>query len=179
MENTSINKAVKASLFLAIAIIFQILGRNIPQINQFLVGPVVNAVLILTVYICDTKWGVLTGILTPVLAWFVGQLLTPLAPFIPFIAIGNAIYVIFFGGLKKYKFGIYISIISGSFAKFIFLSFASSNLVHLFKLNIPEKYLDKLVISMGVPQLITGIIGGIISAILIQILLKRKIIHTF
>lgn len=177
MESTGINKAVKASFFLAIAIVFQLLGRNIPQINQFFVGPVVNAVLILTAYICGTKWGVLTGILTPVLAWFVGQLLTPLAPFIPFIAIGNAIYVIFFGVLKRYKFGIYIGIIIGSFAKFIFLSFASSNLVHLFKLNIPQKYLEKLIISMGIPQFITGIIGGIISVILIQILIKRKIIN--
>lgn len=173
----NVEKLVRTSFLLAIAIVFQFLGRNIPQINQLFVGPIVNAILILTVYLCGIKWGVLTGILTPVLAWIIGQLAAPLAPFIPFIAVGNALYVVVFGILKEYKFGIYLGIIIGALVKFIFLFLSASKLVHVLELNIPTKITSKLVVSMGIPQFITAIIGGIIAVVLIRILLERKIIH--
>jgi hypothetical protein len=176
MAKVKSNVLSKSALLLAIAIVFQLIGRTIPEINQFLVGPIINAVLLLSVYICGVKWGVLTAVLTPILAWVVGQLAAPMAPFIPFIIIGNIIYVILFGAIKEKRYGIYIGIILGSFAKFLFLSLSASYLVRLLKIGIPIKVLDKLVLSMGVPQLITALTGGIIAMVLIQILSKRKVI---
>ncbi|QAA35140.1 ECF transporter S component [Clostridium manihotivorum] len=176
MEKINSNGLSKSALLLAIAIAFQLIGRTIPEINQFLVGPIINAVLLLSVYICGVKWGVLTAALTPILAWVVGQLAAPMAPFIPFIIIGNIIYVILFGSVREKIYGIYIGIILGSFVKFLFLSLSASHLVKLLKLGIPTKVLDKLVLSMGVPQLITALAGGIIAMVLIQILSKRKVI---
>jgi hypothetical protein len=176
MAKVKSNVLSKSALLLAIAIVFQLIGRTIPEINQFLVGPIINAVLMLSVYICGVKWGVLTAVLTPILAWVVGQLAAPMAPFIPFIIIGNIIYVILFGAIKEKRYGIYIGIILGSFAKFLFLSLSASYLVRLLKIGIPIKVLDKLVLSMGVPQLITALTGGIIAMVLIQILSKRKVI---
>ena len=61
MKNTNINKLVKASLFLALAIVFQVIGKTVPQISQFFVGPAVNAILILTAAICGGVYGVLVG----------------------------------------------------------------------------------------------------------------------
>jgi predicted membrane protein len=173
--NDKVKKLVRASLLLAIAIIIQILGKNIPEINQFLVGPIVNAILIITAFVCGTWWGIGVGVLTPVIAWLVGQLPGPMAPFIPFIMIGNALFVIFFGILKnQQKWGKYIGLILGSFVKFLFLSFSAAKLITVFNIGIQQKIASKLVIMMGIPQLITALIGSIISLVLIKTLTKRK-----
>lgn len=173
--NDKVKKLVRASLLLAIAIIIQILGKNIPEINQFLVGPIVNAILIITAFVCGTWWGIGVGVLTPVIAWLVGQLPGPMAPFIPFIMIGNALFVIFFGILKnQQKWGKYIGLILGSFVKFLFLSFSAAKLITVFDIGLPQKIASKLVIMMGIPQLITALIGSIIALVLIKTLTKRK-----
>lgn len=179
MSKVDTKNIVKTSMLLAIAIVIQLLGRSFPQINQFLVGPLINAILILATFICDTKWGVLTGLLTPILAWLVGQLPAPMAPFIPFIIIGNLVYVIAFGVLSKYKYGKYIGILVGSFVKYLFLSFSATKVVYLLDVNIPKKVLEKLAIMMSTPQLVTAIIGGIFALILITLLARRKIIDKY
>ncbi|GKU27653.1 ECF transporter S component [Clostridium folliculivorans] len=176
MQDFKIDKVVKAAFLLAIAIVFQFLGRNIPGINQFLVGPVVNAVLILATFICGSRLGALVAVLTPILAWIVGQLATAMAPFIPFIVVGNLIYILTFSILKNKKHGLYIGIILGSFIKFAFLSFSASNILKAIDIGIPKKILEKLAVSMGIPQLITALAGGIIAIILIKLLYKRKAI---
>lgn len=169
-------KLVRASLLLAIAIAFQIIGRNIPQINQFLVGPIVNCILILSVLLCDKWHGVVVGILTPILAWFVGQLAAPLAPFIPFIIVGNFLFVYIFsffekGNLQKRSAGI----ILGALVKFGFLAISATKLIDVFNLGLPDKVESALAVSMGIPQLITALVGGAFALILITILEKRKV----
>lgn len=176
MKNSNIQNVVRTALMLAVVIVVQFIGKNVPQVNQFFVGPIVNTVLLITTYICGTKWGVITGILTPILAFLVGQLAAPLAPFIPFIAIGNIVYVLIFGFLKQNKLSQVIGIIIGSLTKFLFLYFAAVKLTHLFKLNIPQKVLNTLAVAMGIPQLITALIGGAIAFAIIGILAKRKVI---
>ena len=176
MKNVNVNKLVKASLFLALAIVFQVIGKTVPQISQFFVGPAVNAILILTATICGGVYGLLIGSLTPMLAWLTGQLAGALGPFIPFIIIGNMLFVLSFVFLNNQgKYGKYFGIIIGAFIKYIFLSVSALKLIPLFKLNIPAKIADKLVIAMGIPQLITALIGGAFALILIEILRKRKV----
>ena len=176
--NTSnIQKLVRASLLLSICIVFQIIGRNVPQINQFLVGPIINCVLILTVILCGRWLGMTVGILTPLLAFFVGQLATPLAPFIPFIIIGNLTYVFIFslfqeGKLLKQSVGI----VSASILKFAFLFLAATKLIYVFKLNFPAKITNVLAVSMGIPQLVTALLGGAFALIIINLLTKRNAI---
>ena len=168
-------KLVRASLLLAIAIAFQIIGRNLPEINQFLVGPVINCILILTVLLCDKWHGVAVGILTPLLAWFVGQLAAPLAPFIPFIILGNFLFVYVFslyskGKLVKRSFGIIIA----ALFKYGFLAISATKLINVFNLGFPPKIASALAVSMGSPQLITAVTGGALALILITVLEKRK-----
>ena len=176
MKNQNINKLVKASLFLALAIVFQVIGKAAPQISQFFVGPAVNAILILTVAICGGIYGVLVGSLTPLLAYLTGQLASALGPFIPFIIIGNILFVLSFTILnKRGKYGKYLGVIIGAFIKYVFLSISASKLIPLFKLNMPAKIVNKLVITMGIPQLITALVGGAFALMLIEILRKRKV----
>ena len=176
MKNENIDKLVKASLFLALAIVFQTLGKTAPQISQFFVGPAVNAILILTAIICSCIYGVLVGSLTPLLAYLTGQLASALGPFIPFIIIGNILFVLTFVIVsKRGKYGKYLGIIIGAFIKYVFLSISASKLIPLFKLNMPTKIANKLVITMGIPQLITALVGGAFALMLIEILRKRKV----
>lgn len=176
-NSTGPQSLVRSGLFLAIAIVFQLLGKNIPQISQFLVGPGVNAVLLLTAYVCGTYYGVGVAALTPVLALIVGQFPAPMGPFIPFIIIGNIIYVLLFGILKdRTRTGKYIGAALGSFLKFLFLYFSATKLVPLLGLNIPAKVLPKLATMMGFPQLTTALIGSIIAILIIEILRKRNVI---
>ena len=176
MKNVNINKLIKASLFLALAIVFQVIGKTAPQISQFFVGPAVNAILILTAVICGGAYAMLVGSLTPMLAWFTGQLPSALGPFIPFIIIGNMLFVLSFVIVSnRGKYGKYLGIIIGAFIKYIFLWISASQLTQLLSLNMPPKVVDKLVIAMGIPQLITALIGGAFALILIEILRKRKV----
>jgi hypothetical protein len=170
--NKSIKSLVRSGLLLAIAIVFQAIGKNFPGINQFLVGPVINAILLIGTFMCGIWWGTAIGILTPLTAWMLGQLTSPLGPFVPFIMAGNAIFVICFGLLKnKGQWGKYAGILSGAFIKYLFLYFSATKLIHLFKLKLPAK----IAVVMGIPQLITALIGGAIAIVLIEMLLKRKI----
>ena len=118
--------------------------------------------------------------LTPLLALVTGQLASALGPFIPFIIVGNILFVLSFVILnKRGKYGKYLGIIIGAFIKYIFLSISASKLIPLFKLNMPAKIANKLVIAMGIPQLITALIGGAFALILIEILRKERSISLF
>ena len=177
MKNDNVNKLVKSGLFLALAIVFQVIGKSAPQISQLFVGPAVNAVLILTAAICGGIYGVLISSLTPLLALLTGQLAVALGPFVPFIIIGNILFVLSFMIFKNQgKYGKYLGIIIGALIKYAFLSVSASKFIPLFKLNIPTKIINKLVITMGIPQLITALIGGFFALIIINILRKRKVL---
>lgn len=174
---SNIKNLIKTSLLLSAGIAFQVTGRNIPQINQFLVGPVINCILILTVIICGRWWAVAAGLLTPVLALFVGQLSAPLAPFIPFIMIGNAIFIFIFSIFKERKiFYRSVGIIIGAVMKYAFLALAATKLIKIIGINFPAKVAKALAASMGIPQLITALAGGALALMFITILSRRKII---
>ncbi|WP_027623518.1 ECF transporter S component [Clostridium lundense] len=170
-------KLVRTALLLALAIGVQAIGRSFPQISQIFVGSVVNAALIIAAYSCGMSWGILLGALTPMLAWIIGQLPGPMAPFVPFIMIGNAIFVIFFSIMKdKIESLKYIGVVIAAFIKYAFLSLSASKLIYIFNLGIPKKVAAKLAVMMGVPQLITALIGGFIAIILVNALVRRRVI---
>ncbi len=169
------NKLVKASFLLAIAIVFQFLGRTFPEISQMFVGPAINAILLLTVLICGLWYGLAIGCLTPILAFILGQLPTPFGPFIPFIIVGNLLYVYIFnlfikGKINKQSIGIII----GSLLKFAFLFISSNYIISALKIIGNQAVVSKLAIAMGILQLITSLLGGIAALIIIQILKKRE-----
>lgn len=175
--NTNTNKLVKSALLLSIAIVFQAIGRAYPQISQSFVGPAVNAVLILTALICGTGFGVAVAALTPLLAFMTGQLQAAMGPFIPFIMIGNILFVLCSGLMKKYKYyGKEAGIVIGSMLKFSFLYLSAIKLIYVFGVDIKPPVAKKLAVTMGYPQLITALAGGAVALILIKLLEKRKVL---
>lgn len=184
--NKSTKKLVLSSLFLALAIVFQFMGKSLPTVSQLFVGPIVNALLLMTLVVCDIGWGIGVGCLTPILAWSLGQLPAPFGPFIPFIAIGNAIYIVvfyliardkkkgtyFLSGKESYK-GI-LAVLISAICKFLFLYISASKLIKLLSLPIKPQIANKLITAMGLFQLITAILGGILAILVLKLLKKRR-----
>src|SRR6056297_501707 len=158
MHQTSIRKISRTAILLAIALVFQMGG-----FPQFITGPLVNTVLYLAAMIVGWQGGLIIGIFTPVIAAMRGILPPPLAPLIPFIALGNAILVILFFLLKsKNKIA---GIIIASVTKFLVLVSAVNLLV-----QVPPAIAQ----MMSFPQLVTALAGGFIALLIISIFKKAK-----
>lgn len=177
MDNNSnaTKKLARSALLLAIAIVVQAIGSKLPPVvSQIVTGTIVNTVLLMTAYICGISYGIGVGVLTPVFAFILGQLAAPMGPFVPFIIIGNAIIVIIFGLFKsKGSWGKYVGIVLGAFFKFAFLFLSAVKIVKLLGLPFPAKVAANLAKAMGPLQLITALLGGIVSLIIIQIVVSR------
>ena len=151
------NKKIKfitySAVLLAIAALFPAL-----KFPQYITGPVVNFVLILSTYILGTAGGVFVGCFTPWVAFLAG--LMPLVFLPPIIMVGNAIYTLSFGLFKKYRWtGMISGVIVGAIFKYAFLSFSVTHLV---------KAPPKLIQMLSLPQLFTALAGGILALIVIK-----------
>ncbi|ERI90172.1 hypothetical protein HMPREF1982_04112 [Clostridiales bacterium oral taxon 876 str. F0540] len=174
MKNNDVKKLVQSSLLLAVVIVFQIIGSRIPGLNQYIVGSVVNAALLVTVFVSGTFYGTAVGVLTPWTALLVGQLKPAMAPFIPFIMLGNAIFAIAFGIIyKREPFGKYAGIIIGAILKFGFLYLSANKIIYALNMNFPKKVAEALSVAMGATQLVTALLGGLLAFVLIEIIFKR------
>jgi hypothetical protein len=131
---------------------------------QPITGPLVNTVLYLAASIVGWQGGILIGILTPLVAAMRGILPPPLAPLIPFIALGNSLMVVLFY-LLKFKNKI-IAIIIASLVKFSIL-FSAVNLL----VQVPPAVSQ----MMSLPQLITALTGGIVALLVMALLKKANI----
>ena len=159
MQQNRIRWISRTAILLAIALVFQMGG-----FPQFITGPLVNTVLYLAAMIVGWQGGLIIGIFTPVIAAMRGILPPPLAPLIPFIALGNAMLVILFFLLKsKNKIA---GIMIASVVKFLVLVSAVKLLV-----QVPPAIAQ----MMSFPQLVTALAGGFIALLIINIFKRANI----
>lgn len=157
----------RTAILLALTIVFQSLGRFIPlgQFSQFIVGPLVNACLIIAAAYTGLAGGAVVAVVSPFGAILTGAAI-PL-PFAPFIAGGNFVLVLVFFLLKKKPLA---GIASGAVLKFGFL-WASVNLF-VWMMSIPAAKAVILIASFSWPQLVTAVIGGILALLVLMALDK-------
>lgn len=167
----------RLAIILSLTVVVQIAG-----LPQPITGPLINAILFFTAALLGSVAGVVVGCLTPAVALIRGQLPMPLAPMVPFIALGNITLVLVYNGLKNTKIrqsrlfvsvNHYLTIIFAAVAKFFFL-FLSVKIILpiLLKVDIPPK----IVFLMTTPQLITAVVGGILATIFMKIFKKNVIV---
>ena len=135
--------------------------------NQFITGPVVNALLIITCVLVGPMEAVILGIFPSTVALSSGLLPLPLAPAVPFIIASNAIYVAVFHYINKKNFS--AGILSASIIKYIFLTGSAALITGLL---IDGTLTQKILIMLGWPQLLTALAGGIIAFAAIKIIKK-------
>lgn len=149
----------KTAVLLALTAAIQLAG-----LPQPVTGPAVNAMLLLTGLVVGPSSGVLVGVFTPVIALYRGILPPPLAPMVPFIGLGNAVFVLAFLLLRQRQ--VYVALAAAAAAKFMVLSTAVRLLVAV---PGPVAY------AMGVPQLVTALVGGAVALIVHGLLRRHSI----
>ena len=165
---------ILGALFLAMVIIIQLLGRFNPDFSRIFVGPLINALLILTVIFSGRRYGILLAVTSPLMAFATGQLIPALAPFIPFIMLGNLSLVIPFSYLQKNRFSQIAGIILGSLLKFAVMIMAAYYAVPIFGLAIPAAVQARLPVAFGLVQLYAALIGGGFALVLARLLKNRE-----
>ena len=131
---------------------------------QWVVGPIVNAVLILTLLKFGFRNAVAIAMIPSLMALSGGLLPIVLAPVVPFIMIGNVILILcvdwFSHNFKDKTKGYWTGVIVGASLKFLFL-FLSVNMIS--GLLIQQELAIKVAQMMSWPQLYTAVIGGVIA----------------
>jgi hypothetical protein len=153
----SLNNLTKAALILALTIVIQLIG-----LPQLLTGPMVNCFILLAGYLINPLAGIIIGLFTPLVALLRGTLPAPLMLAIPFIMLGNGLFVYLGTRFTKNLPAKVCSLILAAVAKFLVLTGAVT-----FIITVPAKIGNALMF----PQLITALIGGAL-ALLLEKLLK-------
>ena len=125
---------------------------------QWVTGPMVNAVLLLALVLIGPMEAVLLGLMPSTVALSAGLLPLPLAPMVPFIMLGNAIFIAVFYYLYQKNFFLGLGV--AAFLKFAFLH---QTVVWLMSRFLEENFVAKLAVMMSWPQLFTAVIGGMIA----------------
>ena len=149
----------RIALLIALALIFQSLRFVIPMpvfLSTFIIGSLVNAVLLVAVETVGVLGAVLIAVLTPTVAYF--QQMLPLPVFILPVALGNIIYVIFFKVIKGCSWQ-RITIAAAGKTGFLFISFKW--MLGFVILN--PKIVTGIMFVMSWPQFVTGIVGGFLA----------------
>lgn len=154
MDNS---KWVRAALLLAIGLVLQALRLIIPMppmLTVFIVGTLVNMVLVFAARSVGLAPSAMIAALLPVIAYFQGQL--PLPFLIPVVAIGNFVMVY----LCTVSFSKGIILIAPLCKTFVLYC---GSLLILFWLQVPEQISLLVLFIMGWPQMITGVLGIILA----------------
>lgn len=140
---------------MALTVIMQSLRLVLPMppvVSTFIIGILVNMMLIITSRISGFKAAALLTILLPVLAYMQGQLLLPLL--IPVVIAGNMLYVVLLRKKRVFVFNYLLPpavkallMYLGAYIVLSFLQLENSVLV------------KNILFGMSVPQFVTGLLG--------------------
>jgi uncharacterized membrane protein YeaQ/YmgE (transglycosylase-associated protein family) len=184
MKKPNTKLITRTAIMLALTIVFQALGRytNLGPNSNFVVGPLVNACLLIATAAAGLWGGEIVSIVSPFGAIITGAALP--IPFLPFVALGNLLLVVtFYYAVKSSKLkpyfkneGKYIGILAGAILKFLFLYASVATFLSFY--NVPSKLYNVMYFTFSWPQLVTAIVGGAIALVVIKALERNKIVKT-
>lgn len=153
--------------------------------QQAITGPIINAMLLISLLCLGLDSALLVALIPSVVALSRGLLPLSLAPMVPFIMLGNALYIIIFAqmlriapmnnavnsiDMKQARPNFALAVIMAAMSKFLFLH-AMSQLV--LPQLLPGKLLTKASLMLSWPQLITALAGGFIAWVVTQSLSRN------
>lgn len=157
-------KLILGALLMALTVIMQSLRLVLPLppvLSTFIIGTLVNMMLIVTCRLSGFKAAFLLTLLLPLLAYMQGQLLLPLL--IPVVVVGNLLYVTLLRKKRTILLNYFVPPIIKTAAMYIgawlalyFLQMANS----LIAANI--------LFAMSVPQFLTGVAGVLAAEKILQ-----------
>lgn len=144
-----------ASLSLAIPALIHI---------QWVSGPLVNALLIITLFLSGIRSALILSMVPSLMALASGLLPAVLAPAVPFIMFSNAILVLsidqVYFRLKNNTNAYFGGLLLGAFLKFIFLYFSISVVTDLL---IKQELAAKVAQLFSWTQFVTALTGGLLA----------------
>ena len=168
MNNNSskVQFMTRTALLLALVITIQLAGRMIPN-NNFVVGPLVNACLLVSTAFAGVWSGIIIAIVSPFASLINNHapVAAALLPFAPFVAAANAVYVLSYYFLAKRSPIAAVGV--GAVLKFAFLFTGIRLFLQIFSF---PKFAKVLTVLFGWPQLLTALLGGIIALAAIKAL---------
>ena len=165
----STKKLVLGGLLVAIAVILQA-SRLIlplpPLLTTFIIGTLVNMMLVLCVRLNGFTSAVILSILLPIFAYVQGQLVLPML--IPVVALGNILFTYY---VKSFKQGVLTYLVPPVVKS---VSMCAAAYVVICFLGIESVALQKgILFAMSVPQLVTGFTGMLCAKKMVEVLKKK------
>ena len=152
------NTWTKIALFLAIALLFQSIRLLMPMIpgpvHMFLIGSLLNAVMVLAIWHTGSRWAAVIGALLPVGAFLQGQL--PLVLLLPVVAAGNVLYMLWAARWQQ-SCAVYL----GPVIKAASLYAGTAAVIQL--TDLPSQVAAVLLFMMSWPQFVTGTVGIVLA----------------
>jgi len=138
---------------------------------QWLTGTIINAILILVLFLCGLRSALAVACLPSMAALSSGLLPVVLAPALPFIIAGNFLFILtinwFYQKNKNNYYGYLGGFLSGAGLKFAFL-LLSVNILAAFFIN--ENIVTLVARLMGWWQLVTALSGGLLAYLILKFL---------
>lgn len=156
----------------ALVVLAQLAGKLLPagaviagpfSMSQLITGSLVNCVLLSAAGINRVWSGIVVGLISPVLAFFLG-----IGPAIfavtPLVACGNAILVAAAKGMERGNAFLTITVSAAAKCAFLWLSVPRL----LSALGAPEKQMKAMSVMFSWPQGITALIGGLLALLVLR-----------
>lgn len=177
MKISSAKFITTTAMLLALTIVFQMLRVIIPVLAlpanlifaQILIGSLVNLCLIVATATAGIWSGIIISVAAPLVSLAQGHIALPWM--VPFVIIGNALIVIIYALL--YKKSQILGFVLGGAAKTAFL-WIGIVLVGVSLFKAPEKIASTLSISFTWLQMVTALIGGILSLAVLRALKPKQ-----
>lgn len=163
----------RMGLLLALTLALQVVG-----LPQPVTGPAVNAILLLSVLLVGWKSATGIGVITPLFALIRGQLPPVLAPMVPFIMLGNAVLVLSFTALwrfRKIRSEMPRFVLGVGLAAILKTAWLWMAAVWTVPVILGKQIPHTVVTAMTLPQFVTAVLGGMITWIAYSVLIKRSV----
>ena len=161
---------VRTAVCLALLLVLQVATKSL---GQFVTGSCVNLVLAIAALIGGVWSGVTAAVISPFCAYLLG-IGPAFLPMVPCVSLGNAVYAVLFGllvgkFLQKRKLpAAYGSMVLAAAAKFVTLYLVLVRLVA--PAVVPAAKLSTVTASFTWPQLLTAVIGGVLTCLIAPVL---------
>ncbi|MBE7004444.1 MAG: ECF transporter S component [Ruminococcaceae bacterium] len=160
----------RTSILIALLVALQYATASL---GQLVTGSCVNLVLAVAALFSGLWSGVIVAAISPFFAFLLG-IGPKLILLVPFIALGNVVYVLLLSLLFK-RFGklpqSLLAVACAAVCKFLTLYLVIVKLV-LPTLGLPEKQVSVMSASFSWPQLVTATIGGVLALLIVPQLKK-------
>ena len=171
MAGNGYRSLIRGALLLSLVLVFQSLRLVLPLppfVSTFIIGTLVNAGLVLAVLLVGVRAALVIALVAPLVALLQGKL--ALMVFVPLVAVGNMLYV----WLASYvlRFNKYLVLGVAGLVKTTILAGGSWLILNMFEFS--PLAAKALAATLGWPQFITSVTGGLLAVFLLPRLGRKS-----